>query len=82
MIGIGIIGLGTVGTGTYRILTEHKSLIKEKTGCQISVGQNGWIWVKGENTDNEIKARRAIEFVTEKVYVEGLTEKVEALLSK
>jgi len=37
MIGVGIIGLGTVGTGTYRILTEHKSLIQEKTGLDIKV---------------------------------------------
>ncbi len=37
MIGVGIIGLGTVGTGTYRILTEHKSLIKEKTGLDINI---------------------------------------------
>ena len=53
------------------------NLIKEKTGCNITVGQNGWIWIKGPNTDAEIKARKAIEFVTEKVYVEGLTEKME-----
>ncbi|MDD5245024.1 MAG: homoserine dehydrogenase [Syntrophorhabdaceae bacterium] len=37
MIGVGIIGLGTVGAGTYRILTEHKSLIQEKTGLDIKV---------------------------------------------
>lgn len=37
MIGIGIIGLGTVGTGTYRILTEHASLIRERTGLDIGV---------------------------------------------
>jgi homoserine dehydrogenase len=37
MIGIGIIGLGTVGTGTYRILTENCSLIKQKTGLDIEV---------------------------------------------
>ena len=52
-------------------------LIKEKTGCNITIGQNGWIWIKGHNTDSEIKARRAIEFVADKVYVSGLTEKVE-----
>ncbi len=52
-------------------------LIKEKTGCNITVGQNGWIWVKGENIDKEILARKAIEFVTERAYVEGLTEKME-----
>lgn len=37
MIGVGIIGLGTVGTGTYKILTEHRSLIQEKTGLDIKV---------------------------------------------
>ena len=53
------------------------SLIKEKTGTIITVGQNGWIWVKGDRIDDEIKARKAIEFVAEKVYVDGLTEKME-----
>lgn len=37
MIGIGIIGLGTVGTGTYRVLTEHAGLIRERTGLDIGV---------------------------------------------
>ncbi|MBS3088284.1 RNA-binding protein [Candidatus Pacearchaeota archaeon] len=53
------------------------NLIKEKTGCNITIGQNGWIWIKGPDTDSEIKARNAIEFVTSKVHVSGLTEKVE-----
>ncbi len=54
------------------------NLIKEKTACNISVGQNGWIWIKGNDIDSQIRARKAIEFVTDKVYVEGLTEKMEA----
>lgn len=58
------------------------NLIKEKTGCNISVGQNGWVWIKGNDIDSEIKARKAVEFVTEKVYVEGLTEKMEAWFEK
>lgn len=53
------------------------TLIKEKTNCQITVGQNGWIWIKGESIDDEIKARKAIEFVAEQVFVSGLTEKME-----
>jgi exosome complex component RRP4 len=53
------------------------NLIKDKTGCTITVGQNGWIWVKGQNVDGEIKARNVIEFVSDKVYVDGLTDKVE-----
>ena len=53
------------------------SIIKEKTGCNITVGQNGWIWIKGQSIESEIKARKAIEFVSDKVHIEGLTEKVE-----
>ncbi len=53
------------------------NLIKEKTGCSITVGQNGWIWVKGD-LDSSLKARKAIEYVAEKVLIEGLTEKMEA----
>jgi len=53
------------------------NLIKEKTRCDITVGQNGWVWIKGSSMDDEILARKAVEMVTEKVYVEGLTEKME-----
>ena len=53
------------------------NLIKEKTGCNLTVGQNGWVWIKGPTTEAQIRARKAVEFVTDKVYVEGLTEKME-----
>jgi exosome complex component RRP4 len=53
------------------------NLIKEKTGCTVTVGQNGWIWIKGPSIDSEIKARKVIEFIVDKVHVEGLTDKVE-----
>jgi len=53
------------------------NLIKDKTGCTITVGQNGWIWVKGRSLDDELKSRKVIEFVADKVHIEGLTEKVE-----
>ncbi|MEK6933622.1 MAG: exosome complex RNA-binding protein Rrp4 [Nanoarchaeota archaeon] len=58
------------------------NLIKEKTQCAITVGQNGWIWIKGSDLDSQIKARKAIEFVTEKVHIEGLTEKMEEWFGK
>jgi len=53
------------------------NLIKEKTGCKITIGQNGWIWVKGPTIDAEIKARKSIEYITEKVFVDGLTDHME-----
>ncbi|RMD67576.1 S1 RNA-binding domain-containing protein [Candidatus Pacearchaeota archaeon] len=58
------------------------NLIKDKTGCKIIVGQNGWIWVKGKDMDSEIKARKAIEFVADNVSINGLTEKVEEWFEK
>ncbi|MBI3334615.1 hypothetical protein HYZ97_03955 [Candidatus Pacearchaeota archaeon] len=58
------------------------SLIKERTGCDIGAGQNGWVWVQSDNLDSQIQARKAIEFVSENVHVDGLTEKVEGLLNK
>ena len=53
------------------------NLIKEKTSCNITVGQNGWIWIKGDSIDAEIQGRKAIEMVAENVQLDGLTEKVE-----
>jgi len=53
------------------------NLIKESTGCNITVGQNGFIWVKGEKIEDELLAKKAILFVTEKSFVEGLTEVVQ-----
>jgi len=58
------------------------NLIKDNTGCTITVGQNGWIWVNGENIESEIRARKAIEFVADKVYIDGLTDKVEEWFNK
>lgn len=53
------------------------NLIMDNTECDIAVGQNGWVWIQGPTIDAQIKARRAIEMVTEKIYLEGLTEKME-----
>lgn len=38
-IGVGIIGLGTVGIGTYRVLRDHRNLIRQRTGIDIDVVQ-------------------------------------------
>lgn len=52
-------------------------IIKDETKCDIIVGQNGVVWIKGEKVDDELFAKEAISFVTEKSYVEGLTEKLQ-----
>lgn len=55
-------------------------LIKDKTNCKITVGQNGLVWIKGDNVENELFAKKAILFVAEKSFLSGLTEKVEKFL--
>jgi exosome complex component RRP4 len=55
------------------------SLIKQKTGCEITVGQNGLVWLKG-TADGEFKAEKAVKMIESKSHESGLTEKVEAFL--
>ena len=52
------------------------NLIKSETGCDITVGQNGLIWVKGEKIEDELFAKNALEFINEKFHISGLTEEI------
>ena len=57
------------------------SLIKDKTGCNITVGQNGLIWLKG-SSEGEFLAEKAIKLIEEKSHLEGLTDKMEKFLEE
>lgn len=57
-------------------------LIKDETGCDITVGQNGIIWVKGDKMENELLSKRAIAFVSEKSFIKGLTEELKKWFEK
>jgi len=57
-------------------------LIKDSTNTRITVGQNGFIWIRGDNVEDELVAKKAINFVSEKSFVSGLTEKVEEFLNQ
>lgn len=54
-------------------------MIKRKTGCYIIVGQNGLVWIKGEK---EILAAEAVLTVERESHTEGLTDKIEKMLSQ
>jgi exosome complex component RRP4 len=54
-------------------------MIKHYTGCNIVVGQNGWVWVKGEQED---MALEAIDIVDRESHTSGLTDRIKALLEK
>ncbi len=56
------------------------SIIKEKTGCKIIVGQNGKVWIKGDGFESEKKAVDAVKMIEELAHTEGLTEKVSEFL--
>lgn len=53
------------------------NLIKAASNCDVTVGQNGVIWVIGDKIEDELNARKIIEYVCENSFLAGLTEKVE-----
>jgi len=81
-------GLGKIEEGIIIEINPYKvprvigkegsmiKIIKEETGCNITVGQNGFVWIKGDKIEDELLAKKAILFVTEKSYISGLTDEV------
>lgn len=81
-------GLGKLERGLIMTINSNKvprvigkegsmiALIKEETGCRITVGQNGIISIEGDNVEDEILAKRAIMFVSERSFMSGLTEEL------
>ena len=58
------------------------NLIKDATGCNIVVGQNGIVWIRGDDIEQELLAKETINLITEKSFVTGLTELVKEFLEK
>ncbi|MFH1849137.1 MAG: exosome complex RNA-binding protein Rrp4 [archaeon] len=57
------------------------SMIKEKTGCTIVVGQNGLIWISGE-PEAEIKVVDTIRMIEDQSHTSGLTDRVNSFLGE
>ncbi len=86
-------GLGKLEGGRIIKINPHKvprvigkegsmiNLIKDKTRTEISVGQNGYIWLKGE-LEGERKADEIINLIVNEAASDGLTEKVEKFLER
>ena len=82
-------GLGRIDEGIIIEVNPHKvpriigkegsmiKLIKDNTKCNITVGQNGLVWITGEKIENELFAKKAILHVAKKCFVSGLTEEME-----
>ncbi|MCK5043880.1 KH domain-containing protein [Candidatus Pacearchaeota archaeon] len=81
-------GLGKLESGMIIKINSNKvprvigkegsmiSLIKDETNCQITVGQNGLIWIEGKKIEDELLAKKAIMFVSENSFISGLTEEL------
>ncbi len=54
-------------------------LIKTATGCNIVIGQNGWIWISGEPSQ-EVRAVQAIKKIEEEAHLSGLTDRITTFL--
>lgn len=84
-------GLGKLEGGRIIKMNCHKvprvigregsmiNLIKDKTGAEITVGQNGYVWLKGD-LEGEKRAEDAIRLIEKEAASEGLTDKVEKFL--
>lgn len=54
-------------------------LIKDSTGCQIIVGQNGLIWING-SPEQEVRAIEAFKLIEKWSHKKGLTDMVKGFL--
>jgi len=84
-------GLGKLDGGRLIKINPHKvprvigrggsmiNLIKEKTRTDITVGQNGFIWINGD-LEGEKKAEEAVNLIAQEATTEGLTDKIEKFL--
>jgi exosome complex component RRP4 len=67
-----------------RIIGKQGSMIqmiKEATKCNITVGQNGLVWIDGD-IDGEIVAVDVIKKIEEEAHQSGLTDRIKEYLSK
>jgi exosome complex component RRP4 len=66
-----------------RIIGRQGSMIKtikDASGCNVVVGQNGYVWIQGEDLDKVLLVQKAIEMIDQDAQESGLTEKVEKML--
>ena len=57
------------------------SMIKDATGCIITVGQNGLIWIQGP-PEKELLAIQTIRKIESESHLSGLTDKIKVYLEK
>jgi exosome complex component RRP4 len=68
-----------------RVIGKKGSMIttiKNETGCQIMIGQNGRIAITGKTPEDERLAIMAIRMIEQEAHTTGLTDRVTEMLRK
>ena len=85
-------GLGRVDEGIVIELTPAKiprligrkgsmiSMLKQESGCELIVGQNGRVLIRGKDPKKVDAVIKAIRMVEEKAHTSGLTDRIKALI--
>ncbi len=67
-----------------RIIGKQGSMIKmlkENSGCDILVGQNGWVWIKNDDPTKQMLMVNAIKKIESDSHTTGLTDKIKKMLN-
>ena len=66
-------------TSRYLSIGSMISMLKNMTDCRITVGQNGMIWIDGDDENAEV-AVQAIKLIEEKAQSGNLTDRVKEFI--
>ena len=92
LLTISDVGLGKIKRGQIVEITPTKiprvigrqgsmiTMLKQETGCQITVGQNGVILVSGKSPEDEQLAVMAIRKIGEEAHTSGLTDRITEMI--
>lgn len=58
------------------------SMIKLATGCRVIVGQNGLVWIQGDDSAKELLALKTIRKIEAEAHLSGLTDIIKEYLEK
>lgn len=85
-------GLGKITRGRIEKVTPAKiprligkkgsmiSLLRGETGCDLTVGKNGWVLVAGKSAEDEELVGMAIRKIEREAHVPGLTDRMAEFL--
>ncbi len=87
-------GLGKVTSGYIVKVTPTKiprligkrgsmiKIVKNGTGCQITIGQNGYVLIRGKKVEDEALAVKAIRMIEREAHTSGLTDRINEFITK